>query len=100
MQPTRRQWLERALGVGVGAVALAGSRDLLAAPPIDLFGDLDEREWNEPSTVLTVDLPQLQYAGRWNPRPGAMRWVLTSVCAPPAVNTPGSVQPSNATGRS
>jgi hypothetical protein len=68
MHATRRQF-----GLGAAAVALASGREALAAPPLDLFGDPDEREWNEPSTVLTVDLPQLQYAGRWNPRPGAMR---------------------------
>ena len=33
-------------------------------------------------------------------RPGSTRWVLASVCSPPAVSTPGSVQPGNATGRS
>ncbi len=33
-------------------------------------------------------------------RPGSTRWVFASVCSPPAVITPGSVQPGNATGRS
>ena len=33
-------------------------------------------------------------------RPGRKRWVLASVCRPPAVSTPGRVQPGNTTGRS
>lgn len=68
MHPTRRQWLHGAAGLGAGALL---ARPLAAQPP-DPFG-LDFDEWNEPTTVLTVDLPQLQYSGQWNPRPGAMR---------------------------
>ncbi len=72
MDPTRRQWLGGALGLGAGALVASAARDTHAQPGLDLFGPPD-REWTEPSTVLTVDLPQLQYPGRWNPRPGAMR---------------------------
>lgn len=55
-------------------------------------------DWNEPETLLHVDLPQLQYPGRWNPlRPGAMRELaselrlrtrLRSPCASPAPSAP------------
>jgi len=73
MPPTRRQWLHAAAGLGAGAVLAPP----LAAQPPDPFGlGLDfgpPSDWNEPTTVLTVDLPQLQYSGQWNPRPGAMR---------------------------
>ena len=68
---TRRHWLGGALGA-LGSVPLLAR----AAPPDDdpfAAFRLDEVDWSEPETVLRVDLPQLQYAGRWNPRPGAMR---------------------------
>lgn len=69
MHPTRRQWLHGAAGLGAGALL---ARPLAAQPP-DPFGFDLGGDWNEPTTVLTVDLPQLQYSGQWNPRPGAMR---------------------------
>ena len=68
MDPTRRRLLAGALGLGAGAVA---RRDAAAQAPFDLFGP--EPGLREPSTVLTIDLPQLQYGGRWNPRASAMR---------------------------
>jgi len=68
MDPTRRRVLGAALGLGAGALA----RPALAQPALDLFGP-PEPQWTEPTTVLTIDLPQLQYAGRWNPRASAMR---------------------------
>jgi len=68
MDPTRRRWLAGALGLGAGAVV---TRDGSAQAPFDLFGP--DPGMREPSTVLTIDLPQLQYAGRWNPRAAAMR---------------------------
>ena len=68
MHPTRRQWLGGAAGLGASALVARP----LAARPLDPFG-ADFDEWSEPSVVLTVDLPQLQYGGAWNPRPGAMR---------------------------
>jgi hypothetical protein len=69
MDPTRRRWLWGAAGLGAGAVV---ARATAAQPAIDLFGPPDP-DWTEPSTVLTIDLPQLQYPGRWNPRASAMR---------------------------
>jgi hypothetical protein len=66
---TRRHWLAGAAGLGAAGLVRPGR----AAPP-DIFGGLDfDPRTGEPTAVLKVDLPQLQYPGRWNPRPGAMR---------------------------
>ncbi|NVB42859.1 DUF4159 domain-containing protein [Pseudenhygromyxa sp. WMMC2535] len=75
-------WSRR--GLVRGAAALAGAaaasslaRSALAAPPSATDDDLepDARALFGPSAgpELQIDLPQLQYGGDWNPRPGAMR---------------------------
>lgn len=76
---TRRHWLGGGLGA-LGALGASLPRFAHAAPPPPAFPDDDpfaafrlDSDWSEPETVLRVDLPQLQYPGRWNPRPGAMR---------------------------
>lgn len=73
---TRREFASALTGAVAGlSVASAG----LAAPPdadepaidpgaLDLFGP-----GGPGGPELQIDLPQLQYAGDWNPRPGAMR---------------------------
>lgn len=68
---TRRRLLAGAAGL----CAAAASRTLRAQSPglFDPFAAADDDEFHEPTAVLTVDLPQLQYPGKWNPRPGAMR---------------------------
>jgi len=47
--------------------------DLRGAP--DPFGDpwLSHRSMGSAGPAIRLDLPQLRYDGRWNPRPGAMR---------------------------
>lgn len=62
----------RLLAGAAGLAAAAAVRPLRAQPP-GLFGLPPDDEFREPTTVLTIDLPQLQYPGKWNPRPGAMR---------------------------
>jgi hypothetical protein len=76
---TRRHWLGGGLGA-LGALGASVPSFARAAPPPPAFPDDDPfaafrqgSDWSEPETVLRVDLPQLQYPGRWNPRPGAMR---------------------------
>ena len=67
--PPRRRDLLAALALAALAPARARAR---AAPPPGLDPD-DEFFDPEPERVLPLDLPQLRYPGRWNPRPGAMR---------------------------
>lgn len=67
MHPSRRRLLASAAGV----LAAAAARSARAQDPFAGLPDFDE--FREPTDVLTVDLPQLQYPGKWNPRPGAMR---------------------------
>jgi hypothetical protein len=70
---TRRRFLHA--GTGLLAAALLGTRSSLAAPPDD-EPEVDDQfyELFRPGgPELQIDLPQLQYAGDWNPRPGAMR---------------------------
>jgi hypothetical protein len=67
MPSTRRRLLAGAAGLA----AAATTRPARAQPSI--FGPPSEPEFREPTAVLTVDLPQLQYGGKWNPRPGALR---------------------------
>lgn len=69
MTRTRRSLLAGAAGL---CAAAATYRAHARAQP-GLFGPLGDDEFREPTEVLTVDLPQLQYAGKWNPRPGALR---------------------------
>ncbi len=74
---SRRQLLSLAPGL----LALAATR-VSAAPPEgrlspELEGLFDN--FNTPLSVLQVDLPQLQYGGNWNPRPGAMRELATEL---------------------
>jgi len=70
MLRTRRRLLAGAAGL-CAAAALPPAR---ARAQPGLFGPLGgDDEFREPTAVLTVDLPQLQYAGKWNPRPGALR---------------------------
>jgi hypothetical protein len=67
---------------------LSGTAGLMLAPALAPLGagaappphtpaepDFDPRWFDEPSgaEALAIDLPQLRYAGRWNPRAGAMR---------------------------
>jgi hypothetical protein len=68
MARTRRSLLAGAAGL----CAAAATRSVRAQEP-GLFGPLGGDEFHEPTAVLTVDLPHLQYPGKWNPRPGAMR---------------------------
>jgi len=77
---TRRQFLHA--GTGVLAGALLGARPSAAAPPPSPpASPPDEPEVDEQfyelfrpgGPELQIDLPQLQYGGDWNPRPGAMR---------------------------
>ena len=79
MAASRRNWLGGVAALSALAAATAPSRARSAPalrPPLpdpdDPFAAFD-RSWSEPEHVLTVDLPQLQYAGKWNPRPGAIR---------------------------
>ncbi|MFO7561143.1 MAG: DUF4159 domain-containing protein [Enhygromyxa sp.] len=73
----RRRFLAAA---GLGPLALA-STPSHAAPPEDEdlpeFDEFDEEAYRlfAPRTgpELQIDLPQLEYGGDWNPRPGAMR---------------------------
>lgn len=67
MPPTRRDLL----GTAAGLLAAALARRAAAQDPFS--GPLDFDGFREPSEVLTVDLPQLQYPGKWNPRPGALK---------------------------
>ncbi len=74
MSWTRRQTLHALSGLGLGLGAgVAAARHAHAAPPG--FDDDDDlwAAWKEPAEVLTVDLPQLEYPGRWHPRPHAIR---------------------------
>lgn len=74
----RREFLPAVLAAaGLAPLALA-SRRTLAAPPLnEEFAELDDEGYRlfAPRTgpELQIDLPQLQYGGDWNPRPGAMR---------------------------
>ncbi|MCB9570329.1 MAG: DUF4159 domain-containing protein [Myxococcales bacterium] len=52
-----------ALTPAAAAARIPGLRPSVNADPFD----------PQTETVLQGDLPQLEYAGRWNPRPGAMR---------------------------
>jgi len=69
----RRRFLAAA---GLGPLSLVGGR-ARAAPPEDEAPEFDEESYGlfAPRTgpELQIDLPQLQYGGDWNPRPGAMR---------------------------
>src|SRR5690606_10039677 len=70
-----RRWFLAAAGLGPLALA---SRPTHAAPPDDEPEfEFDEESYGlfAPRTgpELQIDLPQLQYGGDWNPRPGAMR---------------------------
>lgn len=71
MPSTRRRLLAGVAGLG----ALSAARPARAQPEPDpaLFGPVGGGDRAEPDQVLTIDLPQLQYPGKWNPRPGAMR---------------------------
>jgi hypothetical protein len=55
----RRDWIARCAGLGFAVPALLRSR-VASAGPLD-------------ADPLQIDLPQLQYSGRWNPRPHVMR---------------------------
>ncbi len=61
---------------------MATGRAAGAQPPEELAPELrsilDSFE-HAPLSVLHIDLPQLQYAGNWNPRPGAMRELATEL---------------------
>jgi len=64
--------------VGLGLGPTLGSGRLSAAPPQDPLPDgfdPDAAQLFGPGSgpELQIDLPQLEYAGDWNPRPGAMR---------------------------
>jgi len=74
----RRRFLASLASIGsLGGLALGRSSH--AAPPVDPSPapEFDEENFDQfaPSTgpELQIDLPQLQYGGDWNPRPGAMR---------------------------
>ena len=74
--PSRREFFGRLAATlttsagSMGALALSlGADEAQAAPPAP-------PAWGTPSsTPLEIDLPQLQYPGRWEPRPGVMREV-------------------------
>lgn len=76
----RRRFLTTA---GFGSLALASASSRAAPPELDEPPEFDEvpefddeaYELFAPRTgpELQIDLPQLQYGGDWNPRPGAMR---------------------------
>lgn len=72
LPPGRRRFLHASAGLLAGALL---GRTSEAAPPED--EDAVDPEFYElfgPSgPELQIDLPQLQYGGDWNPRPGAMR---------------------------
>jgi hypothetical protein len=74
----RRRFIRAA--ASVGALALTSTRGAHAGPPEpppDLLEDYDELGFGlfGPRTgpELELDLPQLEYGGDWNPRPGALR---------------------------
>jgi hypothetical protein len=79
MASAPRPWPRRRfLGAGVGVGALACATRLRAAPPADeldlAFDDVAYQLFGpKAGPELQIDLPQLQYGGDWNPRPGAMR---------------------------
>jgi hypothetical protein len=86
LEPWPRRRLLRAASAGLGALALAPvaavvPRRARAAPPEELPPELAE-EFDRfgfdnfgpgSGPQLELDLPQLEYGGDWNPRPGAMR---------------------------
>lgn len=73
---TRRRAL-----LGGAAAALGLSPALAAAriPGLRPGRGGDDIYDPDPDAVLEIDLPQLEYAGRWNPRPGAMRQLATEL---------------------
>ncbi len=58
-----------ALGLAPGAASLWGPRSAQASLQLPGQGLASI----DPEVLLEVDLPQLEYPGDWNPRPGAMR---------------------------
>ena len=79
MPSDARGWRRRGFLAAAGLAPLAlASRRSHAAPPddaADLEVDEEAYELFAPRTgpELQIDLPQLQYGGDWNPRPGGMR---------------------------
>jgi hypothetical protein len=79
MPSDAKQWPRRRFltAAGLGPLALASTRTRAAPPEGDDLPELDEESYQlfAPRTgpELQIDLPQLQYGGDWNPRPGAMR---------------------------
>jgi hypothetical protein len=62
----------------LGALALVGKGSALARAPTPRAGgrppwDPAHGPGTEGAETISIDLPQLQYPGAWNPRPGAMR---------------------------
>jgi hypothetical protein len=71
LPPGRRRFLHASAGLLAGALL---GRTSEAAPPDADEIDPEFYELFGPSgPELQIDLPQLQYGGDWNPRPGAMR---------------------------
>lgn len=67
---SRRRWLAGVAALG----AYGGLRSVQAAPPGPSGGGAPIGGGGIAQLeAMQIDLPQLQYPGRWNPRPGAMR---------------------------
>lgn len=78
MPSDAKQWPRRRFltTAGLGPLALA-SLPSRAAPPQQQHDEFDPGGFElfapKSGPELQIDLPQLQYGGDWNPRPGAMR---------------------------
>jgi hypothetical protein len=77
--PTQAKWPRRRFltAAGLSPLLLASTRTHAAPPEDELPLEYDDEAYElfAPRTgpELQIDLPQLQYGGDWNPRPGAMR---------------------------